>query len=59
MTDAVKLSDLKYPDLQSSGSRPNEPERHRGGPPQTRAVGPQTSAPSPRETRRDNRRRPT
>ena len=51
MTDAVKLSDLKYPDLQSSGSRPNEPKRHRGGPPQTRAVGPQTSAPSPRETK--------
>jgi hypothetical protein len=58
MTDAVKLSDLKYPDLQSSGSRPNEPERHRG-PPQTRAVSPQASALSPRETRRDNRRRPT
>ena len=50
MTDAVKLSDLKYPDLQSCGSRPSGPKRHRSGPPQTRAVGPQTSAPSPRET---------
>jgi phosphoribosyl-ATP pyrophosphohydrolase len=48
MTDAIKLSDLKYPDLQSDGSR--RTRRHSGGPRQTRAMGVQASASSPRET---------
>src|ERR1700720_899299 len=50
MTDAIKLSDLKYPDLQSDGSRQSETRRHSGGPRQTRAVRAQASASSPRET---------
>jgi hypothetical protein len=50
MTDAIKLSDLKYPDLQSDGSRRSETRRHRGGPCQTRALRTQASASSPRET---------
>jgi phosphoribosyl-ATP pyrophosphohydrolase len=50
MTDAVKHSDLKYPDLQSSESRRGGPTRRVGGPRRTRAAGPQTSASSPRET---------
>ena len=50
MTDANKLSDLKYSDLQGGGSRASGPKRNCDGPPQTHAVGPQTSAPSPRET---------
>jgi phosphoribosyl-ATP pyrophosphohydrolase len=50
MTDAVKLPDLKYSDLQSGGSRRSAPPRRHGGPPQNRAVGPPTSTPSPRET---------
>jgi phosphoribosyl-ATP pyrophosphohydrolase len=50
MTDAAKLSDLKYPDLQSDGSRRSETRRHSGGPRQTRAVRAQASASSPRET---------
>src|ERR1700738_5586859 len=50
MTDAIKLSDLKYPDLQSDGSRRSEPRRHSGGPRQTPAVRAQASASSPRET---------
>ena len=48
MTDAIKLSNLKYPDLQSDGSR--RTRRHSGGPRQTRAVHAQASASSPRET---------
>jgi phosphoribosyl-ATP pyrophosphohydrolase len=49
MTDAIKLSDLKYPDLQSSGSRRSEPGRS-DGPRLTRAVRAQISASAPRET---------
>src|ERR1700694_4719165 len=48
MTEAIKLSDLNYPDLQSDGSR--RTRRQRAGPRQTRAVGVQASASSPRET---------
>ena len=50
MTDAVKLSDLKYPNLQGDGSRRSETSRHKGRPRQTRAVRAQASASSPRET---------
>jgi phosphoribosyl-ATP pyrophosphohydrolase len=50
MTDAIKLSDLRYPDLQSSGPRRNEPRRRSDGPRKTRAVRAQTSASSPSET---------
>ena len=50
MTDAAKLSDLKYPDLQSDGSRLSETRRHNGGPHQTRAVRAQAPASSSRET---------
>jgi phosphoribosyl-ATP pyrophosphohydrolase len=50
MTDAIKLSDQKYPDLQSDGSRRSETGRHGGGPRQTRAVRAPASASSPRET---------
>jgi hypothetical protein len=50
MTDAVKLSDLKYPDLQGDGPRRSQTCRHSGGPRQTRAVRAQASASSPRET---------
>jgi phosphoribosyl-ATP pyrophosphohydrolase len=50
MTDAVKLSDLKNPDLQSDGSRRSETRRHSGGPRQTRAGRAPASASSPRET---------
>ena len=35
MTDAVKLSDLKYPDLQADGSRRGQTRRHGGGPRRT------------------------
>jgi phosphoribosyl-ATP pyrophosphohydrolase len=48
MTDAIKLSDLKYPKLQSSGSRRSE--RRSDGPRQTRAPRTQASASIPRET---------
>jgi phosphoribosyl-ATP pyrophosphohydrolase len=50
MTDAVKLSDLKYPDLQSDGSRRSETRRHSGGPRQTRAVSAQASSPCETES---------
>jgi phosphoribosyl-ATP pyrophosphohydrolase len=50
MTDAVKLSDLKYPDLQGDGSRRSETRRHSGGSRQNRAMRAQASASSPRET---------
>jgi phosphoribosyl-ATP pyrophosphohydrolase len=50
MTDAVKLSDLKYPNLQGDGSRRSETSRHKGRPRQTRAARAQASASSPRET---------
>jgi phosphoribosyl-ATP pyrophosphohydrolase len=50
MTDAVKLSDLKYPDLQGDGSRRSEKRLHGGGPRRTRAVRAQSSASSPHET---------
>ena len=50
MTGAVKVSDLKYPALQSRGSRPSGPKRHHGGTRQTDAVGPQGFASIPRET---------
>jgi hypothetical protein len=32
MTDAVKLSNLKYPDLQGDKSRRGQTRRHGGGP---------------------------
>jgi phosphoribosyl-ATP pyrophosphohydrolase len=35
MTDAVKLSDLKYPDLQGDGSRRSQTRRHGDGPRRT------------------------
>ena len=35
MTDAVKLPDLKYPDLQGDGSRRSQTRRHGGGPRRT------------------------
>jgi phosphoribosyl-ATP pyrophosphohydrolase len=50
MTDAIKLSDLKYSDLQGDGSRRSATRHHSGGPRQTRAVRAQASASSPRET---------
>jgi len=50
MTDAVKLSDLKYPDLQGDGSRRSETDRRVDGPRRTRAVRAQASASCPRET---------
>jgi phosphoribosyl-ATP pyrophosphohydrolase len=50
MTDAIKLSDLKNPDLQNDGSRRSETLRRSGGPRQTRAVRTQPSASSPHET---------
>ena len=50
MTDAVKLSDLKYSDLQGDGSRRSQTRHHSGGPRQTRAARAQASASSPRET---------
>src|ERR1700704_5351883 len=50
MTDAVKLSDLKYPDLPGDGSRQSETDRRVGGPRRTRAARAQASASSPRET---------
>jgi phosphoribosyl-ATP pyrophosphohydrolase len=50
MTDAVKRSDLKYPDLQGDGSRRSETRRQHGGPHQTRAVRAQAPASSSRET---------
>jgi phosphoribosyl-ATP pyrophosphohydrolase len=50
MSDAVKLSDLKYPDLQGDGSRRSETRRHSCGPRQTRAVPTQISTSSPSET---------
>jgi phosphoribosyl-ATP pyrophosphohydrolase len=50
MTDAVKLSNLKYPDLQSDGSRPSKARCRSGGPRSTRAVRAQPSASSPHET---------
>jgi phosphoribosyl-ATP pyrophosphohydrolase len=50
MTDAIKRSDLKYPDLQGDGSRRSETRRHNGGPHQTRAVRAQAPASSSRET---------
>src|SRR6202022_4244092 len=50
MTDAVKLSDSKYPDLQGEGSRRSEIPRHSGGPRRARAVRAQASGSSPRDT---------
>jgi phosphoribosyl-ATP pyrophosphohydrolase len=50
MTDAIKLSDLKYPELQSGGSPPGEPRRRGDGPRQTPAPRAQTSASSPHQT---------
>ena len=50
MTDAIKLSDLKNPDLQSDGPRRSETRRHSGGPRQSRAVRAPASASSLRET---------
>jgi phosphoribosyl-ATP pyrophosphohydrolase len=50
MTDAVKLSDLKYPDLHGDGSGLSRTRRHSGGPRQTRAVRAQASASFPGET---------
>jgi phosphoribosyl-ATP pyrophosphohydrolase len=52
MTDAVKLSDLKYPVLQDDGSRRGQTRRHSGGPRRTRVVRAQASESSPRETER-------
>ena len=50
MTDAAKLSDLKYPDLQGDGSHRSQTRRHSGGPRRTRAVRAQASESSPCET---------
>ena len=50
MTDAVKLPDLKYPDLQDDGSGLSETRRQSRGPRRIRAVGAQTSASAPPET---------
>jgi phosphoribosyl-ATP pyrophosphohydrolase len=50
MTDAVKLPDLKYPDLQDDGSGLSETRRQSRGPRRTRAAGAQTSASAPPET---------
>jgi phosphoribosyl-ATP pyrophosphohydrolase len=49
MTDAVKLSDLKYPNLQDDEARRSETSPHKGGPRQTRAVRARDSASSPRK----------
>ena len=50
MTDANKLSDLKYPELQSDGSRRSKTRRRSGGPRRTRAVLAQPTGSPPRET---------
>src|ERR1700692_1744099 len=50
MTDVVKLTNLKFSDLQGDGSRRSETRRLRGGPRQTRAVRAPASASSPRKT---------
>jgi phosphoribosyl-ATP pyrophosphohydrolase len=50
MTDAIKLSDLKCPELQSSGSPRGEPRRRGDGPRHTRAPRAQASASSPHQT---------
>jgi phosphoribosyl-ATP pyrophosphohydrolase len=50
MTDVVKLTKLKFPDLQGDGSRRSETRLHNGGPRQTRALRAPASASSPRET---------
>jgi phosphoribosyl-ATP pyrophosphohydrolase len=50
MTDVVKLTKLKFSDLQGDGSRRSETRGHSGGPRQTRAMRAQASASSPRET---------
>jgi phosphoribosyl-ATP pyrophosphohydrolase len=50
MTDVVKLTKLKFPDLQGDGSRRSGTRLHNGGPRQTRALRAQASASSPRET---------
>jgi phosphoribosyl-ATP pyrophosphohydrolase len=51
MTDAIKLSDLKNPELQGDGSRRSETLGRGGGPRQARAVHAQSSTSSPRETK--------
>ena len=50
MTNAVKLSDLKSPDLQGDGSHQGDTRRHRGSLRQSRTLRAQASASSPRET---------
>jgi phosphoribosyl-ATP pyrophosphohydrolase len=50
MTDVVKLTKLKFSDLQGDGSRRSETRRHSGGPRQTSAMRDQASASSPPET---------
>ncbi|SHK51620.1 phosphoribosyl-ATP pyrophosphatase [Bradyrhizobium lablabi] len=50
MTDANKLSDLEYPDLQSDGSRPRKTRRRSGSPRRTRALLAQPTGSPPRET---------
>jgi phosphoribosyl-ATP pyrophosphohydrolase len=49
MTDAVKLSNLKYPNLQDDEARRSETSPHKGGPRRTRAVRARDSASSPRK----------
>jgi phosphoribosyl-ATP pyrophosphohydrolase len=49
MTNAIKRSDLKYPELQGDGPRRGETPRHGGGARQTRALR-AASASSQRET---------
>src|ERR1700730_3992479 len=50
MTNANKVSDLKYPELQSDGSRERKTRRRSGGPRRTRAVLAQSTGSPPRET---------
>jgi phosphoribosyl-ATP pyrophosphohydrolase len=50
MTDANKLSDLKYPELQSDGSRRSKTRRRSGGPRRTRAVLAQPTGSPPGQT---------
>jgi phosphoribosyl-ATP pyrophosphohydrolase len=49
MTDAIKRSDLKYPDLRGDAPRRSDTPRHGGGPRQTRARRAPASASSQRE----------
>jgi hypothetical protein len=48
MTDVVKLTKLKFPDLQGDGSHRSGTRLHNGGPRQTRTLRAQASASRPR-----------